>query len=96
MQDLAIGGVLGVLFLLVLFFLAIYMQIKVIQFVVVAVNLYKEMIQNQKRIIKLLKKNIPPEQGGAKIEIQEKKCPSCGTINEADSKFCDGCGMQLS
>ena len=31
---------------------------KHIQFIVVAVNLYKEMIQNQKRIIELLKFNV--------------------------------------
>lgn len=82
------------LFFFVTLIVAIYLTFKIIQFIVVAVNLYKEMVQNQKKIIELLKTNssLPSEEKS----IAKQKCPSCGAEVEADSKFCESCGVALS
>lgn len=33
--------------------------------------------------------------GGAAQKVVMVKCPSCGKLNEEDSKFCQECGQQL-
>jgi predicted RNA-binding Zn-ribbon protein involved in translation (DUF1610 family) len=82
-----------VIFSILMFFLFLYLTFKIIQFIIVAINLYKEMIQNQKRMIELLKYNIKENtETGIAMNI---KCPSCGATNETDSGFCEKCGKAL-
>ncbi len=94
MQEVAIYMVIMVIFILVIIIAGIYLTYKIIQFIVVSVNLYKEMVQNQKRMIELLKKI----KSKSRTEITDTKsavCPSCGTKIKSEDKYCDNCSFKL-
>ena len=94
MEGIITGFVALILFFILMFILVIYLTYKIIQFIVVAINLYKEMVQNQKRIIQLLKMGLPTSIGEERAP--QKKCPSCGAQIYSDDKFCENCGTAIS
>jgi len=81
----------------------IYFIFKVLQFVIQAINLYKDMITRQDMIIRLLK-NVQP---GYEINSQTKTqksyhdeteifCTNCGEKLTSNSSQCPACGTQVS
>jgi len=93
MKEIIGSAAALIVFFILIIVLLIYLTIKILQFIVIAVNLYKQMIQNQKRMIELLKLNLPQHE--TKGEQANKKCPSCGRENSYQNKFCEFCGHIL-
>ncbi len=82
----------------------IYFIFKQIQFVLQAINLYKEILNREDMIISLMKdifQKISPSSvkqiENAKTRGQGVTCPKCGKTYDAQSAgtFCEDCGASL-
>jgi hypothetical protein len=98
------GAVLFFFLLVAAFFGAIgymvYFVFKIHQFVIQAINLYKDMVNRQDMMIRLLQDirvgNKTFDHGELSVGNKGSKCRKCGESSAADSKYCDNCGAQLT
>lgn len=80
-------------------FFCIYFIFKILQFVIQAINLYKDMVTRQDMMIRLLQDiragNKTNDHRELSIANKRTKCQKCGEFSAPDSKYCDNCGTQL-
>jgi len=81
----------------------IYFIFKILQFVIQAINLYKDMITRQDMIIRLLKNAQPGYEINNQTERQKSHhdeksifCTNCGEKVTSNSSQCPACGTQVS
>lgn len=102
-MDIQVVITLIVLILLGFIGFCIYFIFKVLQFVIQAINLYKDMITRQDMIIRLLKNTQPGYERNSQTKTQKPDydetsifCTNCGEKLPSNSSQCPACGTQVS
>lgn len=89
--------ILGLVFIGFIFF-CIYFIFKILQFVIQATNLYKDMVVRQDMTIKLLKdiRDSGGSSGNKQNNVgQNSFCTKCGEKNSGDAEKCTSCGAKM-
>ena len=100
-------GFIGILIILAFIIFIIYFIFKILQFVIVTVNLYKKMIRRQDAMLKILldiRDNTQKYEGviseetdnlSSNDESETFVCEECKVKVPSNAKFCTNCGVKF-